>query len=107
MPYDRQKVLAGLQSACYKRPVSQEQLRRIVEAVEEDVFGTFEKEVPSQYIGDAVSNQLRRTDKVAYVRFASVYRKFQDVGELIEEAQGVRDMPAETPGQGELFEKEG
>ena len=103
VPYDRSKVLAGLQKACYKRPVSDEQLRHIVEAAEEDIFRKFEKEVPSTYIGDAISQQLRRVDKVAYIRFASVYREFQDVGDLIDEAEEVRDTPGEAPGQHDLF----
>ncbi len=103
VPYDREKVLAGLQKATYKRPVSGEQLRQIVEASEEEILKNFEKEVPSTYIGDAVSRQLRRIDQVAYIRFASVYREFQDVGELIDEAREVRDTPAEAPGQKDLF----
>ncbi len=106
VPYDRSKLLAGLQKACYKRPVSDQQLRQVVEAAEEDMFRRFEKEVPTSYIGDAVSQHLRRLDKVAYIRFASVYRQFQDVGELITEAEEVRDAPAEAPGQRDLF-KEG
>ena len=105
VPYDRTKVLAGLQKACYKRPVSDQQLRQVVEAAEEDMFRRFEKEVPSSYIGDAVSQHLRRLDKVAYIRFASVYRQFQDVGELITEAEEVRDAPTEAPGQRDLFEE--
>jgi transcriptional repressor NrdR len=105
VPYERQKVLAGLQKACYKRPVTDEQMLRIVEAVEEDIYRRFEKQVPSTYIGDAVSEHLRRTDKIAYIRFASVYRQFQDVGEFIEKAQEVRDAPADDPGQGDLFDR--
>ena len=103
MPYNRDKILTGLRLACYKRPVSDEQLRKIVDSVEEDVFANFEKEVSSRYIGDAVSDHLRRLDEVAYIRFASVYRQFQDLGQIIQEAEGLRDAPAETPGQRHLF----
>jgi transcriptional repressor NrdR len=103
-PYDREKIMAGLQKACYKRQVTDEQIRQIVETVEEDVFRNFDKEVPSQYIGDRVCEQLRQVDKIAYVRFASVYRDFADVGELIEEATQVKDAPAVVPGQKDLFE---
>ena len=106
VPYERRKLLEGLQKACFKRPVSDAQLSRIVEATEEDIFRNFDKEVPSTSIGDLVSEQLRRVDKVAYIRFASVYREFRDVGEFIEEAEEVRDMPAEAPGQQELFDDE-
>ena len=105
VPYDRNKVLAGLRKACYKRPVSDEQLRQLVDAIEEELFQKFEKEVPSTSIGDATGRQLRRLDKVAYIRFASVYRQFQDVGELIDEAQEVRNAPPDTPGQKDLFEQ--
>jgi transcriptional repressor NrdR len=105
VPYDRSKALAGLQKACFKRPVSDEQLLKIVEATEEEIFSKFDKEVPSTFIGDTIAERLRKVDKVAYIRFASVYREFADVGELIEEAEVVRDAPRETPGQGALFDK--
>jgi transcriptional repressor NrdR len=105
VPFDRQRVLTGLEKACFKRPVSGEQLRKIVDATEEEIFRKFDKEVPVTFIGDTVSKWLRQVDKVAYIRFASVYRKFQDVGELIEEAQEVRDLPEPQPGQAKLFEE--
>ena len=102
--YTRQKLIAGLQKACYKRPVTDQQIRAIVEATEEDIFRNCEKEVASQFIGDAVGRHLRGVDKIAYIRFASVYREFADVGELIEEAREVKDIPAVGPDQGELFD---
>jgi transcriptional repressor NrdR len=85
VPYDREKIIAGLQKACYKRPVSAEQIRQIADKVEEDVFRNFDKEVTSAYVGESVIKHLRDVDKVAYIRFASVYRDFKDAGELIEE----------------------
>ena len=103
VPYDRLKVIDGLQNACYKRPVTDEQIRQILEATEEEVFREFEREVPSSYIGDAVSRHLREVDQIAYVRFASVYRNFRDVGELIEEAREVKDAPRPDKGQKGLF----
>ena len=102
-PYDRQKIIAGLEKACYKRPVSDDQIRHIVDATEDLIFHRYDKEVPSRSIGDIVGEHLRRVDKVAYIRFASVYRQFQDVGELIDEAEEIRDEPEELPGQRELF----
>ena len=105
-PYDRQKIITGLQKALYKRPVTDEQIMKIVDAVEEDIFRRFDREVPSTFVGDAVSSHLREVDKIAYVRFASVYREFSDVGELIEEAQEVRNSRANNPGQKALFEQE-
>lgn len=104
MPYDRNKILGGLQAACYKRPVSEKTLREIVDATEEAIFRQYEKEVPTSFIGDTVSRHLRRVDKIAYVRFASVYRSFEDVGEFIEEAQEVISAPPEDPDQPQLFD---
>jgi len=102
-PYDRQKVIAGLQKACYKRPVTDEQIRRIIEAAEEEMFRSFDRDVPSIFIGDVISAKLREIDKIAYVRFASVYRSFADVGELIDEARQIEGAPVISPEQKELF----
>ncbi len=85
VPYDRDKIVGGLQKACYKRPVSAEQIQRITDKAEENIFRNFDKEVSSAFIGDSVMKQLRRVDKVAYIRFASIYRDFRDAGELIKE----------------------
>ena len=85
VPYDRDKVVSGLQKACYKRPVSAEQIQRVADKAEETIFRTFDKEVSSAFIGQSVMKQLRRVDKVAYIRFASIYRDFRDAGELIKE----------------------
>lgn len=85
VPYDRGKIVDGLQKACYKRPVSAEQIQRIADKAEETIFQSFDKEVSSAFIGESVMKQLRRIDKVAYIRFASVYRDFRDAGELIKE----------------------
>jgi transcriptional repressor NrdR len=104
VPFDRQKILAGLEHACYKRPVSDEQKLAIVESVEDEVHTSFDREVPSTFIGQAVVDRLRRVDQVAYVRFASVYRQFKTVEELIDEAKAVIDARRfEDPGQGTLF----
>lgn len=85
VPYEREKVISGLEKACYKRPVSAEQLQKIADKVEENIFKNFDKEVSSSFIGESVMKQLRRIDKVAYIRFASIYRDFRDAGELIKE----------------------
>ena len=102
VPCDREKVIVGLQKACYKRPVSAEQVQQIADRVEEDIFRNFDKEVPSTFIGESVMEQLRRVDKVAYIRFASVYRDFKDAGELIEEVSEVINR-VEPAGQRDLF----
>jgi len=85
VPYEREKIIGGLQKACYKRPVSAEQIQQIADKVEEDVFRNFDKEVSSAFIGESVMKHLRDIDKVAYIRFASVYRDFKDADQLIEE----------------------
>jgi transcriptional repressor NrdR len=103
VPYDREKVIAGLQKACYKRPVSAEQIQQMADKVEEDVFRQFDREVTSAFIGESVMKHLSGVDKVAYIRFASVYRDFKDAGELIEEvSEAIRH--SEQSGQKKLFE---
>ena len=103
VPYDRDKIIGGLQKACYKRQVSAEQIQQIADRVEEDIFQNFDKEVSSAFIGESVMRHLRGVDKVAYIRFASVYRDFKDAGDLIEEvSQAIRQ--AEHVGQPKLFD---
>jgi len=103
IPYDREKVIAGLQKACYKRQVSAEQIQQIADRVEEDIFRDFDKEVTSAFIGENVMKHLRDVDKVAYIRFASVYRDFKDAGDLIDEVRQAIGR-TEQPGQKKLFE---
>ncbi len=102
VPYDREKIVAGLQKACYKRPVSVEQVQQIADKVEEDIFRRFDKEVSWAFIGESVMEHLHRVDKVAYIRFASVYRDFKDAGELLEEVSQVINQ-VEHIGQQKLF----
>ena len=92
VPYDRDKIISGLQKACYKRPVSAEQIQQIADRVEEDIYRNFDKEVASTFLGESVMKHLRQVDKVAYIRFASVYRQFEDAGSLIDEvSQALRE----------------
>lgn len=87
MPFDREKIRSGLEKACFKRPISAEQMDRIIGDIEADIYENFEREVPSREIGEKVIEALRQLDQVAYVRFASVYREFQDVNDFVEELQ--------------------
>ncbi len=104
-PFDRSKILEGLQRACYKRPVSTAALESLVEEVEEEVFHNYDREVQSQFIGERVMRKLRQIDPVAYVRFASVYHEFKDIHEFIDEVQDVREHARqEAPGQRTLFD---
>ena len=104
VPYEREKIIAGLQKACYKRPVSAEQLQQIADKAEEDIFRSSDKEVTSSYIGECVMKHLREVDKVAYIRFASVYREFKDAGELIDEVSRVI-QESEPADQLKLFDQ--
>jgi len=105
MPFDIERVLKGMRHACYKRPIPLEALQKMAEAVEEELFKRFEREVPTHAIGASVAARLRELDHVAYVRFASVYRDFKDLDEMVDEIEAVRDSTdSSTPGQGTLFE---
>ena len=83
--FDRSKIEAGVLRACHKRPVSAEQIHRLVDDVETEVFNLEEREIPSSVIGEIVMDKLKDLEAVAYVRFASVYREFKDVNAFMEE----------------------
>jgi transcriptional repressor NrdR len=87
VPFDREKIRAGLEKACYKRPVSESQIEAIVCDVEADVYQSFDREVPSRYVGEKVFDRLRTIYQFAFVRFASVYREFKDVNDFVEELE--------------------
>jgi len=84
-PYDRTKIEAGIVRSCHKRPISAEQISRLVDEIEAELFKREEKEIPTMVIGELVMEKLRDLDPVAYVRFASVYREFKDVNTFMEE----------------------
>lgn len=88
-PFDRLKILGGLKKACSKRPVPVEVLEKAADRIERTIEEEGEKEIPSSRIGDAVMAALRDIDDVAYVRFASVYRSFRDVNELMAELKNL------------------
>jgi len=84
-PFDRQKVLSGLIKACEKRPISVDKLENIVAKIETYLQNRLMKEVKSKVIGEMIMKNLHSLDEVAYVRFASVYRQFRDVGQFMKE----------------------
>ena len=94
--FDRRKIAEGVRIACQKRPVSSEQIEALVAAVERRIAEAGEREVRSTAIGEAVMERLRALDEVAYVRFASVYRAFRDVGEFMTELAGLAKKDPET-----------
>jgi transcriptional repressor NrdR len=83
--FDRDKILSGLKKACEKRPISIDSLESVVDSIEKKLIGLGVKEVPSAWVGEEIMSSLRETDKVAYVRFASVYRQFKDINEFMDE----------------------
>lgn len=85
--FDRMKIVAGLKRACEKRPVGIESIEAVVDRIERGLQERGEKEVPSSAIGESLMRELHGLDKVAYVRFASVYRSFEDIGEFMEELE--------------------
>ena len=91
--FDRQKVLAGLLRACEKRPISMTQLEEIVNETEAMAVDSPDRELSSQAIGELLMNRLRELDKVAYVRFASVYLDFKDVNQFLDELKDLLRSP--------------
>ena len=88
-PYDRAKIEGGILRACHKRPVSINQIKRVVDEIEAELFEREEKEVTSREIGELTMEKIRGLDPVAYVRFASVYREFKDVETFMDELENV------------------
>ena len=87
--FDRSKIEAGVLRACHKRPVSAEQIHRLVDDVETEVFNLEEREIPSSVSGEIVMDKLKDLEAVAYVRFASVYREFKDVNTFMDELKKI------------------
>jgi len=84
-PFDRWKMKSGILKAIQKRPISMDQVDAMVDEIERALFTGSEHEVPSQAIGEAIMDRLKKLDEVAYVRFASVYRQFKDLNEFMDE----------------------
>ncbi len=104
VPYRRDKILAGVRMACYKLAVSEAEIEALLDRVEGALFRDFEREVGSQQIGAYVARQLRELNQVAYVRFMSVYREFNNVDEFADEIRNVQEFAAtEVPNQQSLF----
>ena len=88
-PYDRSKIEAGVFRSCHKRPISVDQITKLIDEVETMIFNREDKEIPSHVIGEILMDKLKDLDPVAYVRFASVYREFKDVGTFMEELKKI------------------
>ena len=94
-PFDRLKIISGIKKACEKRPISIDTIETMVENVEQACQEYQGKEIPSSLVGEKVMKELQRLDGVAYVRFASVYRQFRDVGEFLEELKDFLNVTTE------------
>ena len=95
-PFNEEKLRAGIQRAVEKRPVSTERVESAVAQIKHALQATGERELPAMRVGELVMEQLRELDKVAYVRFASVYRRFEDVSEFSEEIERLTSKRSET-----------
>ena len=95
-PFDPIKLRAGIGKACWKRPVSDEQIDDLVDSVQSELYARPEKEIDSDALGELIMDRLRSVDQVAYSRFASVYREFKDVHDFVDE---MKPMLEQRPGE--------
>jgi transcriptional repressor NrdR len=91
--FSKEKLHSGLRKACQKRPISPKTIEDLVEKIVEAVTNKFEREVPAEFIGKMVMDGLREVDDVAYVRFASVYRRFQEATDFVQEVKKLEAKP--------------
>jgi len=103
VPFNHDNILRGIQYACGKRPISEDAKAKMVTDIEEQLYREYDREVPSQSIGQMVCQKLRDTDEIAYIRFASEYYRFETAGELVEELQGLKGHVRDTKDQAKLF----
>ncbi|MHC4661556.1 MAG: transcriptional regulator NrdR [Planctomycetota bacterium] len=96
VPFERGKILAGIEKACEKRPVPTDAFEDLTEKIERRIYDKYDREVPSSVVGQMLMEELRKLDRVAYVRFASVYREFQDVSEFVDAAQETITEPEDS-----------
>jgi transcriptional repressor NrdR len=89
VPFDRNKIKSGLEKACWKRPISEDQIEAAVSSVEREIYDRFDNEVETSDIGELVMKELAKLDQVAFVRFASVYREFKDARDFVDELQPI------------------
>lgn len=104
-PFDRHKLLTSLVKACEKRPIGMERIERAVEELLHELESQQKREIPTRLIGAMVMEKLHAIDPIAYVRYASVYRQFQEIGDFIEEIQTYQEKrSSRSPAQPELFQ---
>ena len=103
VPFSRENILRGIMAACGKRPIAEENKIAVAEEIEEELHREYDREVPSRAIGEKVMLKLKGLDEIAYVRFASEYYQFQNVGELMHELQQLDARTKDVKDQARLF----
>lgn len=102
-PFDRHKLLASIVKACEKRPIGIDEMEQAAEQIRQELEASQQREIPTRFIGAKVMEKLHALDAVAYVRYASVYRQFQEIGDFIEEIQSFERRGTRSTAQPELF----
>jgi len=87
--FNRNKILAGIKKSCEKRPVSEDQIDELVDRIVKELEAEYEKELPGTAVGQKIMDHLERLDEIAYVRFASVYRRYRDVNQFLSEVESL------------------
>ena len=98
-PFSREKIISGIQKACQKLPISMTKIEEFVDSLEVHFQELGKKEIDSSQVGELVINRLKEWDKVAYVRFASVYRQFKDINEFVAELEAILKVKKEEENQ--------
>lgn len=96
-PFDATKLRHGIEKACWKRPISEKAIDEVIARIQSKLFFEYDREIPSDQIGELIMDELRSLDQVAYVRFASVYREFQDVRDFVDELGSMLNDEKPTP----------
>lgn len=104
VPFNRENIASGIRSACGKRPVPEETKLALVDEIEDDLHRRFDREVESREIGETVANRLRDVDDIAYVRFASEYYEFRNVGDILAKLEELNDRTRDVKEQQQLFD---
>lgn len=104
VPFSRENILRGIRSACGKRPIAEEAKLRLSEEIEDDLHRRYDREVDSRVIGELVARRLRDIDEIAYVRFASEYYQFRNVGDIMTQLEELNDRVRDVKNQAKLFD---
>ncbi|MEQ9617384.1 MAG: transcriptional regulator NrdR [Phycisphaerales bacterium] len=107
VPFSRENIAAGVRAACGKRPIPEEIKLALVDEIEDDLHRVFDREVESRQIGETVANKLRDIDDIAYVRFASEYYEFRNVGDILAKLEELNERTKDVKDQQPLFEIDG